>query len=254
MDYRFKSVVNAIVQSKRFGGGHMSKRTAELVLIVGFIGIGITLVLALLKAPSVSINAFESPNAQRIFYWHVPAAWAAFIAFGFLFLGSALWFFKRSDFGWRMHVAGAEAGLATGLMTVWSGMVWGSAEWGVAWDWSDVRLNTFGLLTFLALFLVLGRQAQPDGVETRDTFSTFGLFGFVLVPVTYVATRLWQIRHPGPVLGGGDGGSLNSEMAAVLFFGAISFTTFMIGHVLMSMRITLLEQRLESIQEAMDKV
>ena len=107
---------------------------------------------------------------------------------------------------------------------------------------------------FLALFLVLGRQAQPDGVETRDTFSTFGLFGFVLVPVTYVATRLWQIRHPGPVVGGGESGSLNGEMAVILFIGAISFTIFIIGHVLMSMRITSLEQRLESLQEAMDKV
>ena len=151
-----------------------------------------------------------------------------------------------------MHVAGAEAGLATGLMTVWSGMVWGSAEWGVPWDWTDVRLNTFGLLTFLALFLVLGRPSQPDGVETRDTFSTFGLFGFVLVPVTYVATRLWQIRHPGPVVGGGDSGSLNGEMALILLIGALSFTTFIIGHILMSMRITSLEQRLESIQEPMD--
>ena len=183
MDNRFWPLVKAIIESKR---------------------IGATLGLAFLKAPSVSINAFESPDAQRIFYWHVPAAWAAFIAFGFLFLGSAMWFFKRSNLGWRMHVAGAQAGLATGLMTVWSGMVWGSAEWGVPWDWTDVRLNTFGLLTFLAMFLVLGRQAQLDGVETRDTFSTFGLFGFVLVPVTYVATRLWQIRHPGPVIGGGE--------------------------------------------------
>ena len=254
MDYRFESIVNAIIQSKRFSGGHMTKRLAEVTLLLGFLGIGMTLGLAFLKAPSVSINAFESPDAQRIFYWHVPAAWAAFIAFGILFLGSALWFFKRSDLGWRMHVAGAEAGLATGLMTVWSGMVWGSAEWGVPWDWTDVRLNTFGLLTFLALFLVLGRQSQPDGVETRDTFSTFGLFGFVLVPITYVATRLWQIRHPGPVIGGGESGSLNSEMALILLLGAISFTIFIIGHVLMSMRITSLEQRLESIQEAMDKV
>lgn len=254
MDYGFRSFVNAILQIKRSRGWHMSKRLAEVILLLGFLGIGTTLGLAFLKAPSVSINAFESPEAQRIFYWHVPAAWAAFIAFGFLFLGSALWFFKRSNFGWRMHVAGAEAGLATGLMTVWSGMVWGSAEWGVPWDWTDVRLNTFGLLTFLALFLVLGRQSQPDGVETRDTFSTFGLFGFVLVPVTYVATRLWQIRHPGPVVGGGDSGSLNGEMAFILFLGAISFTVFIIGHVLMSMRITSLEQRLESIQEAMDKV
>ena len=226
----------------------------ERVLFAGFVGIGTSLVLGLVWAPSVSIDAFESPAAQRLFYWHVPAAWAAFIAFGALFIGSAGWLFKRSERMWRLHVAGSEAGLATGLMTVWSGCVWGAAEWGTPWDWTDVRLNTFGLLTFLALFLVLGRQSQPDGVETRDTFSTFGLFGFVLVPVTYVATRLWQIRHPGPVVGGGDSGSLNGEMAVILLIGAISFTIFIIGHVLMSMRITSLEQRLESLQEALDKV
>ena len=243
-----------MIQRETTVGRTMSKRGAEGILLLGFFGIGLTLGLAFLKAPSVSINAFESPDAQRIFYWHVPAAWAAFIAFGFLFVGSAMWFFKRSNLGWRMHVAGAEAGLATGLMTVWSGMVWGAAEWGVPWDWTDVRLNTFGLLTFLALFLVLGRQSQPDGVETRDTFSTFGLYGFVLVPVTYVATRLWQIRHPGPVVGGGDGGSLAGEMAVILVIGAISFTIFIIGHILMSMRITSLEQRLERIQKSMDKV
>ena len=254
MDYGFKTALDAILQIKWLSRINMTKRFAEAILLLGFVGIGVTLGLAFLKAPSVSINAFESPDAQRIFYWHVPAAWAAFIAFGFLFVGSALWFFRRSNLGWRMHVAGAEAGLATGLMTVWSGMVWGSAEWGVPWDWTDVRLNTFGLLTFLALFLILGRQSQPDGVESRDTFSTFGLFGFVLVPVTYVATRLWQIRHPGPVIGGGESGSLNGEMASILFLGAISFTIFIIGHILMSMRITSFEQRLESIQEAMDEV
>jgi hypothetical protein len=43
-------------------------------------------------------------------------------------------------------------------------------------------------------------------------------------------------------------------MALILLVGAISFTVFIIGHVLMSMRITSLEQRLESLQEAMDKV
>jgi len=240
-------------QSESTVGRVMSKRGAEGILLLGFLGIGLTLGLALLKAPSVSINAFESPDAQRIFYWHVPAAWAAFIAFGFLFVGSAMWFFKRSNLGWRMHVAGAEAGLATGLMTAWSGMVWGAAEWGVPWDWTDVRLNTFGLLTFLALFLVLGRQSQPDGVETRDTFSTFGLYGFVLVPLTYMATRIWQIRHPGPVVAAGDsGGSLESSMALVLMIGALSFTLFIVGHMLISMRITQLEQRLEQVQNSLD--
>tara|TARA_B100000459_G_scaffold130810_1_gene84931 strand:+ start:368 stop:1114 length:747 start_codon:yes stop_codon:yes gene_type:complete len=232
---------------------HMRGRVAEVLLGAGFFGIMVTLFLGFHWAPSVSINAFESPAAQRIFYWHVPSAWAAFIAFGVLFVGSALWFFKRSALGWRLHVAGTEAGLACGLMTVWSGCVWGAAEWGTPWDWTDVRLNTFGLLTLLALFLVLGRQSQPDGVETRDTFSTFGLYGFVLVPLTYMATRIWQIRHPGPVVAAGDsGGSLESSMALVLMIGALSFTLFIVGHMLISMRITQLEQRLEQVQNSLD--
>ena len=182
----------------------------------------------------------------------MPAAWAAFIAFGVLFVGSALWFFKRSSLGWKMHIAGAEAGLACGLMAVWSGCVWGAAEWGTPWDWEDWRLNTFGLLTLLALFLVLGRQSQPDGVETRDTFSTFGLYGFILVPLTYVATRIWVIRHPGPVIAGDEGSSISRDMGLVLLIGALSFTVLIIGHILTSMEITKFEQRLERLQKELD--
>ena len=101
--------------------------------------------------------------------------------------------------------------------------------------------------------MVPGRQSQPVGVEARDTFSTFGLFGFVLVPLTYIATRIWQIRHPGPVIAAGDdGGSLQSDMSLVLLIGALSFTLFIIGHMLISMRITHLEQRLESAQKSLD--
>jgi ABC-type transport system involved in cytochrome c biogenesis permease subunit len=100
---------------------------------------------------------------------------------------------------------------------------------------------------------VLGRRSQPDGVETRDTFSAFGLFGFVLVPFTYVATRFWVIRHPGPVVATGNDGSLQSDMALVLFIGAISFTIFIIGHILTSMHITKLEQRVEMLQSEIDK-
>ncbi len=86
----------------------MRVKIGELLLAIGFIGLMATLYLAFNWAPSVNINAFESPEAQRIFYWHVPAAWAAFIAFAVLFAGSALWMFKRSPLGWKLHVAGSE--------------------------------------------------------------------------------------------------------------------------------------------------
>ncbi|DAC15014.1 MAG: hypothetical protein CMB51_00125 [Euryarchaeota archaeon] len=227
-------------------------RINQVLVLSGLAGASVTLFLGFLWAPSVSSEAFKSPLAQKIFYWHVPSAWAAMLAFTMLFIGSTAWFFSRKDWGWNLHVASAESGLVFGLMAVWSGCIWGQAEWGVPWDWTDVRLNTFALLTLLALFLVLGRQSQPDGVETRDTFATFGMYGFILVPLTYVATRIWQIRHPGPVIAT-DNGSLESSMALVLAIGAISFTLLVIGHTMESMRMTILESRITQLQDKRDE-
>ena len=69
------------------------QRKAELLTMAGLIGSGATLWLGLTWAPSVAIDAFEAPIAQKIFYWHVPSAWAAMLAFLFLFIGSTAWFF-----------------------------------------------------------------------------------------------------------------------------------------------------------------
>ena len=81
----------------------MRVKLGEVLLATGFVGLMVTLYLAFNWAPSVNIEAFESPEAQRIFYWHVPAAWAAFIAFAVLFIGSAMWMFKRSPTGWKLR-------------------------------------------------------------------------------------------------------------------------------------------------------
>ena len=54
----------------------MRVKLGEILLAAGFTGLMVTLYLAFNWAPSVNIEAFESPEAQRIFYWHVPAAWA----------------------------------------------------------------------------------------------------------------------------------------------------------------------------------
>ncbi|MBA88520.1 MAG: hypothetical protein CMB16_04560 [Euryarchaeota archaeon] len=225
----------------------------EVVVLVGLAGAGFTLCLAFLWVPSVSTVAFSSPESQRIFYWHVPSAWAAMMANAMLFVGSTVWFFKRRDWAWRLHVASSEAALATGLMVIWSGCIWGSAEWGVPWDWTDVRLNTFAMLTLLSLFIVLGRRTQPDGVETRDTFCTFGMYGFILVPFTYISTRLWQIRHPGPVMATSKG-SIDWDMRIVLYCGALSFLAIITGYIISGMRLAQLEMRLEKIQAKYDEV
>ena len=52
----------------------MRVTVGEALLATGFLGLMATLYLAFNWAPSVNIAASESPEAQRIFYWHVPAA------------------------------------------------------------------------------------------------------------------------------------------------------------------------------------
>ena len=48
---------------------------------------------------------------------------------------------------------------------------------GIGRTW---RLNTFALLTAVALFIVMARRSQFDDDTTRDTIASLGLFGFML--------------------------------------------------------------------------
>ena len=73
-----------------------------------------------------------------------------------------------------------------------------------------------------------------------------------MVPLTYVATRIWVIRHPGPVIGGDEDSSISGDMALVLLIGALSFTTLIIGHILTSIEITKFEQRMDRLQKKLD--
>ena len=152
-----------------------------------------------------------------------------------------------------MLVIGSQLGLLFGLGVIISGPIWGSAEWGVPWDWGDVRLNSYALLTSVALFLVMSIRSQPDGEETRDTLAAIGLFGFVLVPVTAIATTLWRNRHPGVILRESGETGVDSEIKQLMGFGAFSFLVLFIGLVLLNYSIYSLRRELEDENRKIDR-
>ncbi len=229
-------------------------RNVIIVTSMGIFGIICTAFLGIFYAPGVDPMAWNSPEAQRIFYWHVPFAWSSFLAFCMLFVGALSWYRNRSEWGWRWVSTGSDLGLLFGAGVVTSGPIWGSVEWGVPWDWGDLRLNTFALLTGVALFLVLSRRSQPDGQETRDTLAAIGLFGFALVPITAVATTLYQKRHPGIVVVDGEGTGLDPVMRAVLMFGTLSFMVLFVGLSMLSDSVLRLEDTAEQAKRRLDEV
>ena len=219
---------------------------------IGGAGVLLTAIMGYTYAPLVQSPPFRSPEAYRILFWHVPFAWTSFLSFCLLFIGALSWFLKRKEWGWNLFCTGSDLGLLFGLGVVISGPIWGSAEWGVPWDWGDLRLNTFGLLTAVALFIVLSRKAQPDGIETRDTLSTVGLFGFALVPITAVATTVYQKRHPSVVIAESSETGLDPKMLQVLILGVISFWILMAGLSLLTYISYNMEYELRRLLEKID--
>ena len=219
---------------------------------LGIVGTG--LLLGLFYAPSVSSNEWNAPEAYRIIFWHVPTAWTSFLTFGMLFIGSLFWMWKRKEWAWQLSGIAAELSLLYGLCVVISGPIWGMAEWGTPWDWGDVRLNTYAVLSGLALYLVMSRRNQPDTPEYRDVYSGIGLFGFLLVPLTYFATIIWQVRHPAPIVGpASEPGSVDPIIYQIWLLCFLGFILLMIGQAIISSKIYSNEKRLEELQTIIDK-
>ena len=128
------------------------------------------------------------------------------------------------------------------------------AEWGTPWDWGDVRLNTYAVLSGLALYLVMSRRNQPDTPEYRDVYSGIGLFGFLLVPLTYFATIIWQVRHPAPIVGpASEPESVDPIIYQIWLLCFLGFILLMIGQAIISSKIYSSEKRLEELQTIIDK-
>ena len=229
------------------------RATGVPLTALGLSGAAATLLLGLLWAPPVNPEAWNAPEAYRILFWHVPFAWSSFLAFSVLFIGSVFWYARRSELGWRLICTGSDLGLLFGLGVVISGPIWGSAEWGVPWDWGDLRLNTYGLLTAVAMFLVLARNSQPEGHDTRDTIASVGLFGFALVPITALATTWYQERHPGIIIVETEETGLAPEILMVLVLGFVSFFVLFAGFAILSDSLHQMESRLSGLQRRLDE-
>ena len=225
---------------------------AIMSMSIGFIGIIMTSVLGIFWAPDVNSDQWRAPEAYRIIFLHVPFAWTSFLAFTVLFVGSLGWYLRRSESAWSLVQTGSDLGLLFGFGVITSGPIWGIAEWGVPWDWADLRLNTFALLTAVALFIVMARRSQFDDDTTRDTIASVGLFGFMLVPITAVATTLYQKRHPGIVIVESESTGLDPAIRIILLTGFISLTLLFIGFLLISNRLYSEEAGLEQQLRVLD--
>src|SRR5215471_12938180 len=116
------------------------------------------LVLVFLVVPSER----DQGVVQRIFYFHVSAAWMAFAGFAVVAVAS-VWFLVRGDQrADRLALANAEVGMLYTTLVLVTGPIWARPVWGTWWTWDPRLTMTVVLWTIYAAYLMLRRLGGGD--------------------------------------------------------------------------------------------
>ena len=180
---------------------------------------------------------------QRIFYFHVPFAFAAFTAFLLVFVGSVQYLRTQRAQWDRLALCAAELGVLFSLVVLITGPLWARPIWGVYWRW-EPRLTSMLLLFAIYVAYLMVRAYGPPTPQTKRFAAVLGILGFVNVPLVYFSVRLWapeQQLHPRDV-------ELSPEMKVTLY--VCFFAIFLLFFYLLARRSSLEKaaERLEELQ------
>jgi heme exporter protein C len=145
---------------------------------------------------------------QRIFYFHVNAAWEAFTGFGVAALASLLFLWRgRAEFDRLAHAA-VEVGMLFCTMVLVSGPIWARPIWGTWWTWDPRLTMTVILWTIYAVYLAV-----------------LAIVGVLDVPLIMVSVRLWRGMHPSVISApsGTGAGIQDSRMIVTLIVAFVAF-------------------------------
>lgn len=198
-------------------------------------GTVVAVLYGLWLAWSVPEDSLQGPFSRMINI-HVPSLWLAFLAFGVTAVGSVMWLIRKR-FRWdRLAEASVETGvLFTGIGLV-TGMVWGWAVWGVAWDWADPRLTSTAVMFIVYLGYLALRRAVTDPFARAQRSAVLGAIAVVQVPLVYFSVNLFRTLHQTQSIRP-DGATMPDEMVVALLVNVGAFTMLYIS--LMATRLSL---------------
>ncbi len=221
---------------------------------------GITLII------SLGMNFFYAPtertmgNVQRIFYFHVGAAWVGAVAFFVALLGGSLYLWKKQRIWDTVALSSVEIGLVFLTIATAAGSIWGKPAWNTWWLWSPrLTLITVAWLTYAAYFMLRGALEDE---EKRGRFAAvYVIVAFVTIIMTYVSIRIFRDIHP-VVFGGTteaatgaseglqefDQGLESMKMGITLTMNTISFTIMYIAWMFNRIRLQNLMDSVDALK------
>jgi heme exporter protein C len=222
--------------------------SAPVLLVCAAVLLAAGAILGFWYAPT---DASSMGFSQKIFYFHVPVAETALLAFGVAFVAGIL-YLRSHDVKWdRLGVVSIRLGLLFALLVMASGMIWGKAAWGAWWAW-EPRLTTFLIACLLyAAYFVL--RSSVDEEERRATYSAlFAIIAFIDVPITFLATRLMpEGLHP--VVFTDKGAQMDSRDLTAFMVAMVGMTLLYVGVLRTELTSERLKEELDHLKNRLGR-
>jgi heme exporter protein C len=214
------------------------KKAFPIFAVLTAILLSYALYEALIGAPTEQTMG----NVQRIFYYHVPSAWTAFILFFVNFGASVYYLIKRCSTADIVALVSAEVGVVFLTVNLVTGPIWARPVWGIWWTW-DWRLTSTLILWLIYVSYLFLRRFSSSG-QTPLLAAALAVLGAMCAPFVYFSIWFFRTQHPQPVMG--DGGSIDPRMLHVLLLNWLAFSCF-------AFLVCWSRYRLETLQREVDQ-
>lgn len=181
------------------------------------------LVLALWMALFYAPVHDQMGLVQKLVYVHIPAAAAAMVASGCVFVGSVAYLWTRASLWDRVSAEGIRVVVLSSAIVLVTGAIWGKSYWGSWWTWSP-RLTFTLILCALYTGLFMMRWWLRPRSKQATVSSVCGAVAFLDTPLLYLSVRLLPDVHPTSI-------PLTTEMQLTLAAWFVVVTLVSVGIV-----------------------
>lgn len=209
-----------------------------------FIGLALIAVVGLyIRAIMFTPLEVLQGAAQKIYYIHVPAALAAYLAVSITALMSVVYLWLHDDRADRLAEASAEVGIVFLTVVLTTGPLWAHKIWGAWWAWWDMRLTLTLFLWFVVAAYLILRGGIDDPAMRGRYSAVLGVLGALLIPFIHLSVYLFSARlHPMPVVLKPDKPSLPPEMLTTFLLGFGAFSLLCLAFIRARYRLSVLRE------------
>ncbi|MDZ4727057.1 MAG: cytochrome c biogenesis protein CcsA [Leptospira sp.] len=164
----------------------------------------------------------EQGLSHRIFYFHVPVAWVALYGPILASVFSLFFLFSKKVIWDHLAFTSNQLSFLFALGVLFSGPIWAYSAWGVPWDRTDARLQSFFILCLTLVSYFVFRFLIQDPKKKAILSSYLSLLCAMSSILTWGAIRWIENpgNHPGSVLGKGG---MDVDMKLTFWFSVLAF-------------------------------